>query len=150
VRRSLLVASALLVLFGIYWTVIAFELPYFQRITPGPGFFPRWVGGLFTVIAALLFVAMLRSREDEPSSWPDRAGWRNVGLTVGVLALCILLFDALGYVITTTLLMLVTMAAIGRHRLPLLVAVAAGTSLGTYLLFRSVLQVPLPRGVLGF
>ncbi len=149
-RRSLLVVSLLLVAFGAYFTAVAFELSYFQRITPGPGFFPRWVGGLFTVMAALLFVATLRGHEDLESSWPDRSGWVNVGVTVGVLALSILLFNTLGYVLATLILMLVTMAALGRHRLPVLVGVSAITSVGTYLLFSTWLRVPLPRGILGF
>jgi putative tricarboxylic transport membrane protein len=150
VRRSLLVVAVLLVAFGAYFTAVAFELPYFQRITPGPGFFPRWVGGLFTVLAALLFVNTLRSHETLDSAWPDRAGWSNVGITSAVLALSLLLFDTLGYVLSTALLMLVTMAVLGRHRLPVLVGVTAFTSLGTYLLFSAWLRVPLPRGVLGF
>ncbi len=148
-RRSLLVTSLLLVAFGIYFTAIAFELPYFQRITPGPGFFPRWVGGLFAVLAAVLFVNTLRSREGLDESWPDRGGWRNIGVTAGVLGLSIALFDTLGYVLSTTLLMLVTLAVLGRHRLPVLLGVSALTSIGTYLLFSTWLRVPLPRGVLG-
>ncbi len=149
-RRSLLVVAVLLVVFGAYFTVVAFELPYFQRITPGPGFFPRWVGGLFTVLAALLFINTLRNREELDSSWPDRPGWLNIGVTVGVLAFSILLFDRLGYVLSMALLMLVTMAMLGRHRLPVIVGVSAFTSIGTYLLFSTWLRVPLPRGVLGF
>ncbi|MDP8922133.1 MAG: tripartite tricarboxylate transporter TctB family protein [Chloroflexota bacterium] len=149
-RRSLLVVSLLLVAFGAYFTAVAFELPYFQRITPGPGFFPRWVGGLFTVLAALLFVATLRGHEDLENTWPDRSGWVNVGVTVAVLALTILLFDTLGYVLVTALLTLVTMAVLGRHRLPVLVGVSALTSLGTYVLFSTWLRVPLPRGIMWF
>lgn len=146
----MLVVSVLLVLFGAYFTVVAFELPYFQRITPGPGFFPRWIGGLFTVLAALLLVATLRGGEPTEEAWPDRGGWLNVGATCGVLALSILLLDSLGYVITMAVLMLVTMAVIGRLGLPVLLGVSVATSLGTYVLFSTWLRVPLPRGLLGF
>lgn len=148
-RRSLLVVSLLLVALGAYFTAVAFELPYFQRITPGPGFFPRWVGGLFTVLAALLFVTTLRGGEDLDASWPDRAGWLNIGVTTGLLALSILLLETLGYVLSMGVLMLVTVATLGRHRLPVLLGVSAVTSIGTYLLFSTWLRVPLPRGVLG-
>ena len=148
-RRSLLVTALLLAAFGAYFTAVAFELPYFQRITPGPGFFPRWVGGLFTVLAALLLVNTLRSHEDLGEHWPDRTGWRNVAVTIGVLGSSILLFDTLGYVISMALLMLVTLAVLGRHRLPVLLGVSAVTSVGTYLVFSTWLRVPLPRGVLG-
>lgn len=149
-KRSLLVTSLLLLAFGAYFTAVAFELPYFQRITPGPGFFPRWVGGAFTVLAALLFVNTLRNHEPLEGGWPDRAGWLNVGVTTAFLAVSILLFERLGYVVATMILMLVTMAVLGRHRLPVLVGVSAFTSVGTYLLFSSWLRVPLPRGILGF
>jgi putative tricarboxylic transport membrane protein len=148
VRRSLLVTSLLLVAFGIYFTAVAFELPYFQRITPGPGFFPRWVGGLFALLAALLFVNTLRGQDDLGESWPDRAGWRNIAVTAGALGLSIVLFDTLGYILSMTLLMLVMLAVLGRHRLPVLLGVSAFTSVGTYLLFSTWLRVPLPRGVL--
>lgn len=149
-KRSLLVVALLLVAFGAYFTAVAFELPYFQRITPGPGFFPRWIGGLFTVLAALLLVNTLRSHEPLEGGWPDRAGWLNVGATAAVLALSILLFDRLGYVLATMLVMLVMMAVLGRHRWPVLLGVSAATSVSTYVLFSTWLRVPLPRGILGF
>lgn len=149
-RRSLLVTSLLLVAFGIYFTAVAFELPYFTRITPGPGFFPRWVGGLFTLAAFLLFVNTLRTHPELDSSWPDRRGWLNIVVTVAVLALAIMFLETLGYVLSMLLVMLVTIAVIGQHRFPTVLAVSLATSVGTYLLFSTWLRVPLPRGLLWF
>jgi hypothetical protein len=144
---GLLVACGLL-----YWQTGAIRTPPFVPI--GPAFYPRIVLVLLTALVVWLILEDLLTRTPRPGTAATPASGRNYRL----VAICFLVFGGyviglslLGYLLATFLFVLGLGWIMGprtRRELPTLLAVAAGTTLATYLIFEKYLHVFLPRGLL--
>lgn len=111
---------------------------------PGPGFFPVGLAALLAVTGAgLALRALLR-----PGTGAHRVplGHRHIAVTLLALASVALLLERLGFLLTASLFLLVLFRAFsGLGWLRAALAAAAATA-GAYLLFHTVLGVPLPGG----
>lgn len=113
---------------------------------PGPGFLPFWVGvALATISLALVASAFLdrATLAGAQTGHRGRVGWMLMGLLLYALAL-----EALGYLVTTFLLLSAFLAVLGQRRWAVVLAFAVLATGGSYALFSLWLRVPLPRGVL--
>ena len=151
-----------LLLAGVYLYATE-QLPTLQIGDPlGPKAFPRLLAiGLIVTAVALLF-EILRARKKQttttplhesgapPSGQRDRRAYAVVSLVVVWTFLYFLAFERLGYVVATSIYVLVLMACFNRGKW----AANALTTLlfcaGSYYLFTALLGVTLPRGVLPF
>jgi hypothetical protein len=144
---GLLVACGLL-----YWQTGAIRTPPFVPI--GPAFYPRVVLGLLAALVVWLILEDLLTRVPRAGTAAAPVSRPNYRLVV----ICFLVFGAyvvglslLGYLLSTFLFVLglgwVTGPRTPRE-VPRLFAVAAGTTLATYLIFEKYLHVFLPRGLL--
>ena len=120
---------------------------YWSPNGPGPAFLPFWLGVAMAVLAVLLLVSALRSRDPGGDWLPRGAGLRRLALVLGC---SVALVALLGMVIGTALFLLVLLRGLDRVSWPLSIAVALGTAGFTFLIFTYWLKVPLPVGVLGF
>lgn len=129
------------------------QIPHPPLIPIGPAFYPRVVLSIFFLLSLLLLISGLRA------SRPERAlDWRAWLTCYRVILGAFLLFGLytlamprLGYLLSTFLFTAALewwLGHRGLRRLPGLVAVAVGTSVGTYVVFELYLHVLLPRGVL--
>jgi hypothetical protein len=113
--------------------------------SPGPGFWPF----LVTLSIAALGAALVL-RPDRAFRAPGGTGsrWGSLGIALATLGFFVLALEPLGYPVTTGLLLLVQFRWVeGRPwRTSLLAAVLAAAV--SFVLFRLVLHVPLPTGVL--
>jgi putative tricarboxylic transport membrane protein len=75
--------------------------------------------------------------------------WKRIVLAVGALVVFGVLFEGLGYVISTFLFIAFLLRAVERQKWSLVVVAAFLTSLATYLVFGLLLNTPLPGGILG-
>jgi putative tricarboxylic transport membrane protein len=122
------------------------KLPLGIVQSPGPGFFPWWIGALTVLLALFLLGQALRSPFDAAAEPPGRTG-KVLELLI-VLAAYVFLLEQVGYPFCTFLLVLFMLRAIDPQRWPLALGVAALTSAGSYIVFAVWLGVPLPRGPL--
>lgn len=143
--KAALVALIFFLLGG--WICLeAVQVPVGSLNMPGAGFFPLLLGVLLCLLACLLFVVNLRSpaavfprlRPEQPEVYT---------LTATMLA-AVWLFERAGFLLTTTLFLLVMLKTLGKLGWPATVGVAVLTSLGSYLLFERVLMIALPTGIL--
>jgi len=74
--------------------------------------------------------------------------WKRIGLAIGALVAFGLLFETLGYILSTFLFIAFLLRAVERQKWWLVVVVAFCTSLVIYLLFGLLLNTPLPAGIL--
>ena len=108
---------------------------------PGAGFFPLWYGiAMLVLAAALVASSLLRGK-------PERVDWRGAGRALAVsaaLALCVVLFKLVGFVIGFAALAFFVVAVM--YRRPALVAavVAVALAAGFDLFFQRLLDVNLP------
>jgi hypothetical protein len=136
----------------LYWQTGAIPTPPFVPI--GPAFYPRIVLVLLAALAVWLILEELLTRAPRPGTAATPASRHNYRLVV----ICFLVFggyviglSVLGYLLSTFLFVLGLGWSMGprTHReLPTLFAVAAGTTIVTFLVFEKYLHVFLPRGLL--
>ena len=149
-RRTDLISAVTLLALALAALFEASKLPFGRVGSPQAGFFPL-VLAIFLAIFSLLFLAQaigapkIRSADSRGES----ATWNKIVLAVGALVVFGVVFESLGYVISTFLFIAFLLLAVERQKWSLVVLVAFFTSLATYLVFGLLLNTPLPGGILG-
>ena len=142
-RRSFadILAGAIFIAIGLAFVVgsLGYELGTLLRM--GPGYFPLATGGILTVLGLVILVKGLVAGEIiEFGSIP----WRSVILVVAAILFFGLTIRRLGFVPSVAVTALLTALASYRIRLLTAVAVAAGITVLSVLIFVVALQLPLP------
>jgi putative tricarboxylic transport membrane protein len=153
--RAIFVCTLVLAAVYIYATE---QLPSLDIGDPlGPKAFPRLLGAGLVVSAIMLFFEMLRARKSAPApaaSPAEQSADRKSMLIVAAAALWTLLyffvFEALGYVIATTLYLFPLMSFFNRGKWAANALTAVLFCVSSYVLFNHLLGVNLARGVLPF
>lgn len=153
--RTLFFGVLLVVL--VVYTEMAFELEWTTaagRI--GPGFFPRIIGLLGSVICLGALLNSLRPGVgDDEDLLEDEAGEGDLGrhpvpLLLAVVAGAVLLFTflSLGAIVAGTLFMFGMLAFLNPGRWLFNAVLSVAIPLGLYLLFQTALNAGLPEGIL--
>jgi hypothetical protein len=140
------VAGGGLVLLAVAVLVESRSLPLGSLRQPGPAWMP-------VVLALLLLglglaVAALGGRAPRVTAlgWGD---WRHAAAVLAAGAFAAVALERLGFRLTMAVVLAFLLGVVERRRpLPTLLF-AAGLSLGTFLVFHTLLRVPLPRGPFG-
>lgn len=152
-----LVASALAWL----W-LVSTQIPDAGTEWPGPRGFPQLLGILLAALGAWLMAASLRASpgasaaldgERTRPTYDERSRATYAGEvpiavgTFGVLVLYALLLEHAGFLVATPVVIVVAMVGLLRmRRWVLIVSLAAGFTLGCWVIFDTLLGSPLPRG----
>jgi hypothetical protein len=146
------VFAACLAALGVYivWNALAYG--YMRGVTPGPGFFPFWVGLGIIGLSIANLIRSLRGVEILETRF-DAIGLYKALAIVGCVSGFILLTPWLGMLVVSGLLIPALAFAI-RPRwtarfAATIFAVAVSFPVFCYYLFAVYLQVPLVRGVFG-
>ena len=134
---------------ALYIIVQARQWEYLGSEGPGPGFFPLWYGVAMLGLSALLIVSHLRRR----SARGNAIDWSKLSRAFSTwfaLAMSVVLFKPLGFVVGFALLTYFIVAVMYRQPLATAALVAVASAGGFYLVFDRALGVPLPVGILGF
>jgi hypothetical protein len=151
VRSADRIAGAALLVLAVAFAVGALKShAYWGENGPGPAFLPAWLGGVMAVLAGLLLVGALRSREPGEAWLPRGEGRRRVLLVLAATLALVALLDVVGMVLGTMFFMIVLLRLLDRHPWPLTAAVAVATAGVNFLVFTYWLRVPMPVGLLGF
>jgi putative tricarboxylic transport membrane protein len=128
-------------------------MPPSASFGPGAGFLPFWLGVLLAVLATILFISAWRrqgTEKDRASIFPGKQALLTVVLVMSGLAGYILLIEVLGYLVDTFLFVLFLVKVVEREKWPLTLEVAAGTTVGLFLVFQVLLRITLPSNMFGF
>lgn len=118
--------------------------------SPQAGFFPL-ILAVFLGILSLVFMGQAIKGRDEGEIplWVSSGRWKILGLTVGVLFIFAIIFERLGYLISTFLLIALLFGAIGKRKWWMVIMVALFSTMASYLIFGVLLKSQLPAGILG-
>ena len=118
---------------------------------PGPGFMPFWCGIVLTAMAVSLFVGSFKRKEWKimPPFFPLADSWKRV--LVGFLSMVgyLLLFNPLGFTLTTFLFIAFLLRTIFPQSWTRTLIVASTTAILSRLIFINFLETQLPLGFLG-
>jgi putative tricarboxylic transport membrane protein len=145
-------AVALLVL-GLYIVRNAVEYGYMSGTTPGPGFFPLWVGAGLAVLSAVNLARSLMGVERLDAVFDVVGLWKTLGI-LAVTVVFILVTPWLGMLAASGLLIPAVAFLIrprwNRRFALTIVAISLAFPIVCHFLFGVYLRVPIDRGVLGF
>jgi putative tricarboxylic transport membrane protein len=118
--------------------------------TPGPALFPGIVGALLLVFGLVLAVraVLTRGRDVAPDAPAAEGGVVRALAVLGFVVAYFLLAETVGFILTMAVLLFLLTWLLGVRPL-VAAACAVGTTAVIVLLFRELLLVPLPIGLLG-
>jgi putative tricarboxylic transport membrane protein len=140
------VAGAGLAVFALFVLSQSRALPLGTLANPGPAYMPVALGTL--LLLGGLAVAVLD--RDSPAlrslGWVE---WRHAVAIFAACAFAALGLERLGYRLTVLIVLLFLLGVVERKPPAVAVVFAVGLAAGTFLLFDTLLRVPLPRGPFG-
>ena len=150
--RVIFVCTLVLAAVYIYATE---RLPSLEIGDPlGPKAFPRLLAAGLVITAIVLLFEIVRAPKTAPAKHEEEPSRRGAQLVVAAAVLWtflyFLVFEWLGYVIATTVYLLVLVAYFNRGKWLSNVLTSVFFSLGSYLMFTKLLGVTLARGILPF
>jgi putative tricarboxylic transport membrane protein len=135
------IAPALLLVLGIAALIQAGNMGLGELTAPGPGLWPLIVAGLLTATAAVLLVV------DPAGDYePWTAGTVRILAGLVGLALFVVLFQTLGFVVPTIVMLTLWLRFFGDESWRLSLALGAGGAIVLHLIFVVALGVPFPAG----
>lgn len=142
-----------LLVLGIAYLVLSLELPRGTLSRPEEGLFPRMIGLLLIVSAAVALVATRRATpestsfdEDEPEEHDfGEAAWR-VPAVAGAVILYVVLAPLAGHLVVGALLTFLVLLVLSARPFWQSALVSVAFAFGTYALFTVLLDVALPAG----
>jgi hypothetical protein len=135
VAGGVFIAAALLVF------ALSGDLPFGTLASPGAGMMPKLVLGLLIAFGSIL---VARAGESPPLATINWGDFRHAATVVAVTAIATALYTTIGFILSVTLLLFVLLYFIERRSLWRTLAVSLGVTIGSYLLFSTLLKSPLP------
>jgi putative tricarboxylic transport membrane protein len=144
-KWSDIIASLFFAFIGMGVMLKAVQLRIGTATEPQPGFFPFLGGITITILSGFLLVQAWRGRSAGTQSFGNL---RRPSLLILGLFFYVFLLDALGYIISTTLLAAIVLYIMETKPWWVLAGVSLSLSIGTFILFDRLLSMPLPKGIL--
>ena len=145
------ISSLVWLAFAVCIGVESLRLPLGTWRDPGPGFLPLGSGIFLGIFAGIAFFQARMRDEDKPrGSWysPERS--KSLLLILGALFGYALVLDALGFLVSTFILLLVLFRFVEPQKWIVVIGGSALASITCYVVFELWLKTQLPRGILGF
>jgi putative tricarboxylic transport membrane protein len=145
----------IIILAAVYFYATA-QIPSLEIGDPlGPKAFPRLLGIALVITGGVLLMEMWRARRDTVQKDAgavrvDRRFLKVLACVVVWTALYFSVFELLGFVIATTIYLLVLMAYFHPGRWMTNILTSVLFCIGTYVMFNHVLGVNLTKGILPF
>jgi len=146
-----IVAAAVLILVGIGYGVLTFNLPTREiEQTTEPSFFPGVVTACLLALSIALLAKALRggAAYENLVAFGPEVGAGHYLAGIASFAVYLVLLPNLGFVAANVPFFAVLMAIYGERRPVWLAVGSVGVSLVLFFLFREVFQIRLPAGVL--
>jgi len=145
-KRDMIFAAVLIPL-GIAVIIGAFRLKLGTPLHPGAGFFPFLIGIVLIALSILLFIRgwVEHGKEHQPFS-----EWKQASIVVAAQAFYVVTLDFLGYVFSSIVLSFAVLRSMEVRSWKTLLGASLILSVVAYILFRFLLAVDLPAGLLEF
>ena len=138
---------------GIYVAIHAYQLGLGQFHSPGPGFI-FFLAALFLIILGGIdlggtLIQRMEKGKEEGSIWLG-VRWKKILLVLVILFAYNYFLSYLGFSLSTFLLMLFLLKVVEPTQWWVAILGSTATTLITYQVFKIWLEVPFPKGFIGF
>jgi putative tricarboxylic transport membrane protein len=147
-----LLSSILWMALGALFVAGSLQQGLMRRGVPGPGFLPFFSGLALVFISLFVFIpALSRGIKVEAGNFfPERDSLKKLLLALAALVAFGVAMEYAGYLLTTLFFMFFTARIMKPKGSRMILVLAVLTAVLTYLLFVVLLEVQLPKGLLGF
>ena len=151
-RKRNFVSGIVLLVMAIAMMIEARKLPFGSLRVPQVGFLPFLLSILLVVFSLILLGQSIKAEKSgKEIPFEMRFGsWARIGSAVCALVAFTLLFEPLGYIISSFLLVAFLMRAVEPQKWLVAIGIALLSSFGSYMLFVTLLGTTLPKGIFGF
>ncbi len=150
-RRADRITGAALLALAVAFSAGALKhYAYWGENGPGPAFLPFWLGVVMALLAALLLVGALRSRDAGEPWLPRGRALQRFAVVLGATVALVALLNVVGMLLGTVLFLIALMRFLDRTPWPLALGVALAVAGINFVVFTRWLKVPMPIGVFGF
>ncbi len=150
-KRNDIVFGSIFVALGIFIFSQTLFYPSLEKGHPGPGLFPNLLAVLFIIFGGVLILKARRlsASGEEEQVPPSARKVSNAFFVLGVIAVYVVVVDAVGFLVTSAVLLFLLMKKLGA---PVVRSVIASICITLFinLMFLKILRVPLPPGILGW
>ncbi len=151
-KRDELIGGAVIFLFGLATTILSLKMPLGTFRSAGTGMFPLILGILLMFLSVVfllrLFLKTTATRE-KLSGEVELGSSKQLILFFGTMVLVTLLFNQLGYPLSSFLLMMALLRILGVKGWRLNLSLSFIAAAVCYFLFVQWLKIPLPKGWMG-
>jgi hypothetical protein len=152
-KRDELIGGIVIFLFGGITVILSLRMPIGTFRSAGTGMFPLCLGILLIILSGLfllnLFYHKKKVMEKKESIAEIPRSAKQMIFFFGTMVLVTLLFNRLGYPLSSFLLMLALLKTLGMKRWSLNIILSLGTAAVCYFLFVQWLNIPMPKGWIG-
>jgi hypothetical protein len=117
------------------------DLPFGTLASPGAGMMPKL---LLVLLIGFGVVLVLRADASPPLAEIEWNDIRHAATVIGLSAAATAVYTIIGFVLSMSLLMFVLLCFVERIALWRAAAISIGVTVGSYLLFNTLLKSPLP------
>jgi len=148
--RAQFIGAWAVLLLGLFIIVFSIPLQYYTELGPGPGFLPLLlgigilIGGVIEVVKA--FMAKNKTGQGVFLTPRSKLGFQMLGLIV----VGFLLIPVLGISFGLSLCTAAAMKVIGKHKVLTCGLTAVGSAIFIHYVFGQWLDIPLPKGLIGW
>ncbi len=151
-RRADIIGGIITIFFGLIAITQSIQLDYWSPFGPGPGFVPLWCS-IFIVFGGVLLIIQALGKRAVPARAIDATKLKRltgVGSVAGLTVAAAVVMNIIGFTLSMFLFMATMMGFSRKHKWSVVFATAAGVAISFYFVFYKWLQVPLPKGFVGF
>jgi hypothetical protein len=136
--------SAILIL-AIYLIVhVLLTLRLGNRFQPGSGYVPLLLALLLAILGTVI---LIKNDFEKPLRSVQWTGYNHILIIMGCCIFAVFAFEKIGYRITTSVILIVLFGFLERVKIWITIILTIGLSFGSFWLFYTVLNVPLPLGI---
>ena len=149
-KKGLIIVSIILMGMALLGMIEASRLERTMEMSIDVGFLPFWVCAFIGVLALILLISALRRKISEPAKplFPRENIPRVLVVVIALLGY-VILFETIGYVLSTFLFFLVTIYIMQRSRVKSILFFGALFTFVLFVIFKVWLKSPLPPGPFG-
>jgi putative tricarboxylic transport membrane protein len=146
-----LTSSIILLLLSLVMLFEAGKLDIGTLNLPKEGLLPVVLAILLFILSLVLLARSIGGKRESTRSEKAPGMWhpKRIGSILGLLGLAVF-FERLGYVLSTLAFLIFLLGVIERQKWWTVFAVACLSSLISYIMLGSLLDSPLPKGILGW
>ena len=138
-------------LLSIYVCRVSLKLGLGTLHKPGSGFISFWSGIILGMLTLMMLIQDIWfNKANRAEEKKEKTHWKAVILALAALFICILIFERLGFIISTTLFVGFLFKCIEKKGWFITILASLLMTLASYYIFKVLLQAELPKGIFGF